>query len=351
MHFRTKLKHATQSCNLKNLPKDAQGLVLAELMEFSEKNTFLYLAKNDAQAQIFAKQFAFFCQEKIEILQFPAWDCLPFERISPKPLITAQRVHCLERLIKKNKEKNPGKIIVISTINAILQKTIPHCQIANFGFTLEKGEEISLDDLTKFLVTNGFERSDTANNISEFAVRGSIIDIITRQHQLAGDLIGYRLDLFGNEIEKIRVFDPLTQITNNEIKKISLLPAKEINLSENSIARFKQNYRENFGAPEHDTIFNRVAQGRPAPGFEHFMPLFFEEKLSSFFEYLHDPLIFADGEIFPAAKKRFEEITHSYQNRVENLKIEKRAGNTYQPIKPNLLYLDETEFESRLQQN
>ena len=227
MDYKVKLQNITRSTSLENVSADSIGFVLEKLINNSPNKHFLHIAEGDKEAEALQKQMLFFAAQKIEngeleILLFPSWDCLPYDRVSPKPSIISARINCLHKLAKNPKNK---KTLVITTLGAVIQKTVPLSLIKNLGFKIEVGEEVSIDLLAQSLIDNGFSRTSIASNISEFAIRGNIVDIIISHNQVADDLIGYRLDFFGDVVEGIKVFDPLTQITNNKINQINLLPA------------------------------------------------------------------------------------------------------------------------------
>ncbi|MES2678224.1 MAG: transcription-repair coupling factor [Pseudomonadota bacterium] len=353
MDYKVKLQNITRSTNLTGVNNDAIGLVLAKLINNSAQQQFLHIAANDKEADILQQQVEFFAKEliennQLEILSFPAWDCLPYDRVSPKPTIIATRINCLHKIAKNKTEK---KILVITTINAVLQKTVPLNLIKNLGFKIEVGDEVSIDLLAQSLIDNGFTRQSIASGISEFAIRGNIVDIITANNQIADDLIGYRLDFFGDTVEGIKVFDPLTQITSNKISKINLLPTAEINLNSKAINNFRNNYRTIFGIPHEDMMYNAICEGRSYAGMEHFMSLFYEQNLSSFFEYLNNPQISFSNAVLEAKNERLKIIAEYYQARVESVKESKTSGAIYNPLPIEHLYLRDEEFGSELEKN
>jgi transcription-repair coupling factor (superfamily II helicase) len=356
MDYKTKLKNITKSTSVISVDDNSTGFILAKLVENSASNQFLHIATNDKEADILKQQVEFFANDliknqQLEILSFPAWDCLPYDRVSPKQTIITSRINCLHKLVKKSSNK---RILVITTINAVLQKTIPLALIKNLGFQIEIGDEISIDLLAKSLIENGFNRQSIAAGISEFAIRGNIVDIITTHNnstQFIDDLIGYRLDFFGDTVETIKIFDPLTQITSNKINKINLLPAAEVNLNSRTINNFRINYRTIFGTPQEDMLYNAVCEGKHYAGLEHFMSLLYEQPLNSFFEYLYNPQISLSNQVIEAKNERLKIINEYYQARVDNLKESKNSGMIYNPLPTNHLYLNTEEFEDALNKN
>jgi transcription-repair coupling factor (superfamily II helicase) len=351
--YKIKLQNITKSTQITSVNDDAIGLVLKRLIHNSKQKTFLHICKNDKEATIFQKQIEFFSRrnieaEDLEILNFPSWDCIPYDRVSPKLPIIAARINCLHKLTKQNLE---SKTLIITTINAVLQKTVPVELIRNLGFKIEVGEEVSIDLLASSLIDNGFSRSAIAEGISEFAIRGNIVDIITANNQIADDLIGYRLDFFGNNVESIRVFDPQTQITSNKVRQVSLLPMAEVNLNAGAVNNFRANYRNIFGSPSEDIFYNTICEGRHHDGLEHFMPLFYDKPLSSIFEYLDNPQISFSKSVLDAKNERIKTIKEYYQARVDNIRESKKSGSIYNPLPPTDLYLSNEDLEKELAKN
>ena len=134
--------------------------------------------------------------------------------------------------------------------------------------------KISIGQIANFLVMSGYSRSASANSAGEFAVRGGIVDFVTES---MGDLIGYRIDFFGDEVESIKAFDPLTQMTEGALRQIEILPASEVVLNDKTVANFRQKYRETFGAALDDQFYSAITEKRSFSGMEHFMQFFYEE--------------------------------------------------------------------------
>jgi transcription-repair coupling factor (superfamily II helicase) len=341
--YKIKLKNIGESCVLIKTPQDSHGFLASEIAKnFEDKSDILFIAENEAEMELIRSQISFFSPE-IEILNFYAWDCLPYDRTSPKPLILANRIKTLYRLISRPEGK---KFFIITSANALLQKTITPSQISNLGIYLNVGSKISITQISEFLIAKGYNREVCANNVGDFAVRGGIVDIVMQQ---AADLIGYRIDFFGDEIESIKAFDPLTQITQEHLKSVEILPASEVMLAKKTVENFRQKYRENFGASIEDQLYGAISEMRGYSGMEHWLPFFYEENLVSFFDYLQNPVIFFSDKIFDFAKHRSELIKEYYQARVAETKI--KDGTIYNPIAPNLLYFTAEELEENLRKN
>ncbi|MBU6140071.1 MAG: transcription-repair coupling factor [Proteobacteria bacterium] len=342
MDYKIKLKNIRESCVLVKTPSDARGFLSAEVSKNFSDSDFVFVAKDDAEMELIQKQIHFFAPD-FEILNFYAWDSLPFDRVSPKALISANRIKTLHRLMTRAEGK---RFFIVTSVNSLLQKTIPAGQIKDLGLYLKIGSKASIPQISEFLVSKGYERRTCANSVGEFAIRGGIIDVVMQQ---AADLIGYRIDFLGDEVESIKVFDPITQITQEAVKSLEILPSSEVIFNKKTVENFRQKYRENFGASLDDQLYSAISENRSYPGMEHWLPFFYEENLVSFFDYLKNPITFFSEEILQLSKEREALINDYYQARIADLKI--RSGTIYHPITPDLLYFSAADLEKILQKN
>jgi transcription-repair coupling factor (superfamily II helicase) len=340
MDYKTKLNHLLQSSILTKTPEDAHGFLAAEISRNFSDSDFVFIASNDAEMETIHQQINFFASN-LEVLNFYAWDCLPYDRASPKHLILANRVKTLYRLATR---KEGQKFFIITSVNALLQKTVAPSQIKDLGIYLEIGNKISLPEIAEFLTAKGYNREVCANNVGDFAVRGGIVDIVM---QKAADLIGYRVDFFGNEVESIKAFDPITQITQESVKSLEILPASEVIMSKKTVENFRQKYRTVFGASIDDQLYSAISDMRTYSGMEHWLPFFYEENLLGLFDYLQKPVSFFSEKVFNFAHHRSELILEYYKSRVAEMKI--RDGSIYNPIAPELLYFSESEFKKNIE--
>jgi transcription-repair coupling factor (superfamily II helicase) len=336
MDYKIKLKNIGESCVLTRIPSDAHGFIASEISKNFSDSDLVFIAKNDAEMDFLQKQIQFFLPD-FEILSFPAWDCSPYDRTSPKPLILANRIKTLYKLSTRADGK---KYFIVTSINSLLQKTISPKQIKDLGLYLQIGSKASIPQISELLVAKGYSRQSCANNVGEFAVRGGIVDIVMQQ---AADLIGYRIDFFGDEVESIKVFDPITQITEEAVKSLEILPASEVILSKKTIENFRQKYRENFGASLDDQLYSAISESRTYMGMEHWLPFFYEEKLINFFDYLKNPIAFFSDEIFALSNSR-EEMTKEYFEA-------RKDDKSYNAIDPELLYFSAADFRKDLAKN
>ncbi|WP_271438854.1 transcription-repair coupling factor [Pontixanthobacter luteolus] len=327
---------AKQPLTLSSLARGAQPLVLADLARASEGRA-IFIAADDAAMRAITDSAHYFAPE-LEVIEFPAWDCLPYDRSSPALSVSAKRLAALHRL---QAGKN-GSQLLVTTANAVLQRVLSPFRIRESVREFKPGVEIGRESLASLLQRQGYSRADTVVDAGEYAVRGSIVDIFP-----SGLEQGLRLDFFGDELESLRLFDPSTQTSTGILESHLLLPASEALLDEDSIKRFRSRYREQFGAAATgDPLYQAVSDGRRLAGMEHWLPLF-EEKLSTLFDHLTDAdQIIIDSGAIQAGDERLKDIADYHQARE---KAAGQAAGSYRPLAQDALYVTREEFEGRLQ--
>ena len=298
----------------------------------------VHITPDEAEMRSVAATAPFFAPD-IEVVTFPAWDCLPYDRASPSLRVMAERIAALHRL----QAPKHRPFLFITTANAALQRVFTPFRIRQLVASLAPGERISRDRLSALLQANGYVRVDTVADPGEFAVRGGLVDLFP-----SGEDAALRLDFFGDEIESVRRFDPADQRTTGRIDGFTLLPASEALLDEESIKRFRTRYRELFGASATgDPLYQAVSDGRRLAGMEHWLPLF-EERLDSLFDHLGDALIVREAGVAGAADARFEAITDYHANRE---RTQSAAPGSYRPLAPDTLYLDARAWRAALERS
>ncbi len=316
------------------LPQGLDAMLLPVLARQAGRVT-VHVALDDQRAAVLADQLAFFAAD-LDTLRFPAWDCLPYDRVSPVPDIVARRLATLSRLTQPISKP----LVLLTTVNAVLQRVVPRGLIEAHTFTARPGPGVDSNKLIAFLSENGFSRTGTVVDPGDFAVRGGIIDIFP-----PGADAPVRLDFFGDTLESIRSFDPESQRTTSTLKRFSLNPANEVLLNPESIGRFRKAYAEAFGGLDiNDPLYESVTSARRYQGMEHWLPLF-HEKLSTLFDYLDDPVISLDYEGDLSATARQEQIAEFHDARREALdKKETFGAAPYKPIRPETLYVTAGEW-------
>ena len=285
-----------------------------------------------------AEAAKFFAPE-LEVIEFPAWDCLPYDRASPALTVSAKRLSALFKL----QAGKAGSQLLVTTANAVLQRVLTPFRIRESVRQFKPGTEIGHNSLAALLQRQGYARTDTVIDHGEFAMRGSIVDVFPSSLEQ-----GLRLDFFGDELESLRLFDPSTQMSTGTLKEHLLLPASEALLDEDTIKRFRSRYREMFGATAtQDPLYEAVSDGRRLAGMEHWLPLF-EDKLATLFEHLSDDdVVVIDSAAQQAVEERLKDIADYHQARQ---KAAGQAAGSYRPLAQDALYLTSDELAGALAQ-
>jgi len=224
---------------------------------------------------------------------------------------------------------------------------MPKEVLQDASFTAAKGGRLDMDALQNFLVQNGYMRTETVREAGEYAMRGGILDLFPPGHEEP-----VRLDLFGDEVESIRAFDPLSQVTHKDVSQFSLQPVTEFFLNEESIDRFRSGYREEFGVVQgDDPLYESVSEGRRYNGMEHWLPLFYE-RMDTLLDYAPGCAVTLDHHGRRAHDERFEQIRDFYQSRktLETAAKGKKSkdvslsGSLYHPLPEEKLYLGDAEW-------
>jgi len=272
---------------------------------------------------------AFFKPKDMDILLFPNWDCLPYDRISPSKKIVSERIHTLSALSTKSAKK----FCVITTVAALLQRLPPPSILQNRVLSLRSGQSASLDQVLKFLEDNGYERLDVVSAPGHYAVRGGILDIFS-----PGSDLPVRLDFFGDHLEALKSFDPETQRTLDPLSTLTIVPTTEIFLTNTARDYFREKYRKTFGIEgTNDPLYEAVSEGRIFPGLEHWMPYFYPQMVD-FFTYCGPSTIFLPASTESIANAYLEQVTDHFKARQAFQKTGFQEGSTYRPIRPDELY-------------
>ncbi len=330
---------------LSGIADGAEGLVLADLARSIAAGTappaisLAVICRDGPRMATLARSLAFFAPD-IEVLEFPAWDCLPYDRVSPHAGVVAQRMMALARLARVKGREKPA--IVLATVNAVLQRVPPRETLARQSLSAAPGNLFAMSGVTQWLELNGFIRAATVREPGDYAVRGGIVDLFAPG---MGDPV--RLDFFGDTLESIRSFDPETQRTIGDLRTLDLVPMAEFQLTAHTIRLFRTGYVAAFGAatPD-DVLYEAVSEGRRAAGVEHWLPLF-HPQLETLFDYLEGTPVAIEPLAEEAAHERLAQIADYYQARKDALD-QAGGGAPYKPLPPDRLYLAEAEWRERL---
>ncbi len=343
-----KLKEKPQRYPLFGVPEGYDSVFLARLARES-RVPVLHVCSDDLRFEEISEGLRFF-GAGVEVLRFPAWDCLPYDRISPTSDVVGERLRTLSRLL----HRNPGKpLVILTTVSSVGQRVPPRDVLKNSVFSARKGEDLDMAQMQAFMTANGYHRTETVREAGEYAIRGSLIDIFP-----SGSPDPLRIDTFGDEIENIRAFDALSQRTTEERDALTLYPVSEALLTEENIARFRAGYRETFGTVrDDDPLYEAISEGRKYAGMEHWLPLYYG-KLDTLFDYVPDATVTLDYQVEHAHIERMKAVDDLYQARrtmqeseAANRKKNDNQSAAYRPVPMDSLYLPHAEWEVRLREH
>jgi len=317
------------------LPQGADAYWLTTLLP-QVKHPVVFIARDDKRMMRLYNQMQIFLPS-FPLIVLPAWDCLPYDRTSPAHHIASQRVRSLCQIATVSQGE---PLFILTTVNACLQKIPPLHFFNQHALYLKPGQSIRREQLISHLLQSGYTRVASTAEPGEFSVRGSLIDIVP-----GGSTSGYRLDFFGEQIESIRLFDPLTQISHGSAQELFLIPTSELILQTETISRFRHQYRTLFNVMNRDDpLYEHISAGRHYPGAEHWLPLFYD-KMDTLFDYLPNATLCFDHLTHEAAFERIATITDYYEARRE---AAAHSETPYHPLEPHLMYMMAQEWKTRL---
>ncbi|TXI08874.1 MAG: DEAD/DEAH box helicase, partial [Pseudomonas monteilii] len=313
-----------------NLPGAALSLAIAEAASSAGRFTLLLTADSQAADRL-EQELRFFAPD-LPVLPFPDWETLPYDLFSPHQDIISQRIASLYRL----PELSHGILVV--PVTTALHRLAPTRFLLGSSLVLDVGQTIDVEQMRLRLEASGYRCVDTVYEHGEFAVRGALIDLFPM-----GSKLPYRIDLFDDEIETLRTFDPETQRSIDKVDSVRLLPAREFPMQKEEVTRFKARFRERFDVDfRRSAIFQDLASGIIPAGIEYYLPLFFEET-STLFDYLP-----ADTQVFslPGVEQAAEHFWNDVRGRYED-----RRGDLSRPLLPPAeLFLPVEDCFARLKQ-
>ncbi len=325
-----------------HIPERSASVALGQLYGCGQALTIVTLAQkktcpvvvvtSDIQhAQQLEHEVRFFTANKDDVLTFPDWETLPYDVFSPHQDIISERLTTLYRL----PDIKPGQILILP-VATLLQRLSPKSFIQQQVLILKKGQTLDINEFRHKLEQNGYACVSQVMEHGEFAVRGSIVDIFPSGHHLP-----FRIDLFDDEIDSMRRFDPESQRSLDTIESIDLLPAREFPFNSDAISQFRSRYRESIaGDPTLSKIYQDVSQNIIPAGIEYYLPLFFDH-VESLFDYLpRNALFFVGSDIAEQIENFWHDLEHRYEQRRHDIE---------RPIlSPEILYLAATEALNRL---
>lgn len=288
----------------------ATSLALANAAANSAGPLLLICQDNESVEQ-FKRELRYFSSklpnksEALQVFSLPDWETLPYDNFSPHQDIVSDRLSALYHL------PDLAQGILVTSIGSLMHKLPPKKYIRGNSLDLTVGQELSIQDMRAQLVDAGYQAVDSVFEHGEFAVRGSILDIYPM-----GSRFPYRIDLFGDEIETLRIFDPETQRSDQKIEKIRLLPGREYPLDAKGITAFRSNFRENFDVDLRQCpIYQDVSDGIGSPGLEYYLALFYDG-LDSLFDFLPSNTTYCRiGDLAGAGQSFWQDIQRRFEDR------------------------------------
>ncbi|UYP29154.1 transcription-repair coupling factor [Pseudomonas sp. Z8(2022)] len=289
-----------------NLPGAALSLAIAEAASSAGRFT-LVLTEGSQSAERLQEELAFFAPD-LPVLHFPDWETLPYDVFSPHQDIISQRIAALYRLPQLSRG------ILVVPIATALHRLAPKRFLLGSSLVLDVGQKLDVEQMRTRLEAAGYRCVDTVYEHGEFAVRGALIDLFPM-----GSEVPYRIDLFDDEIETLRTFDPENQRSVDKVESIRLLPAREFPLEKKTVTDFRGRFRERFDVDfRRCPIYQDLSSGITPAGIEYYLPLFFEET-DTLFDYLP-----GDTQVFslPGIEKAAEQFWQDARNRYEDRRVD-----------------------------
>ncbi|CJL07278.1 transcription-repair coupling factor [Streptococcus pneumoniae] len=286
-----------------NLPGAALSLAIAEAASNAKRFTLLLTADSQS-AERLQEELAFFAPD-LPVLHFPDWETLPYDLFSPHQDIVSQRIATLYQL----PELSHGVLVV--PITTALHRLAPKRFLLGSSLVLDVGQKLDVEQMRLRLEAAGYRCVDTVYEHGEFAVRGALIDLFPM-----GSALPYRIDLFDDEIETLRTFDPENQRSIDKVESIRLLPAREFPLKKEAVTGFRARFRERFDVDfRRCPIYQDLSTGITPAGIEYYLPLFYEET-ATLFDYLpEDSQVFSLPGIEQAAEQFWNDVRNRYEER------------------------------------
>ncbi|KZC40851.1 transcription-repair coupling factor, partial [Rhodanobacter sp. FW510-R12] len=306
----------------------ARALLLAEAARTHE-GLLVVVARDTQRAQALEAELKIFAGG-LPVLHFPDWETLPYDVFSPHPEIVSQRIATLYRL------PNVKRGVLVVPVATLMQRIAPRSHITGSGLVLAKGQKLDLAGEQRRLEASGYRHVPQVAEPGDFAVRGALLDIFPM-----GTAEPYRIELFDDEVDSIRSFDPETQRSQQQVDKVDLLPAREFPLTEEAAKEFRGNLRERFPIDvRRCPLYQDMKEGVTPGGIEYYLPLFFPQT-ATLFDYLADDALFVLGEGAGEAADQFWAQTAE--------RYDQRAHDIERPVLPPAeLYLPAEKLREQL---
>lgn len=330
------LSNLTSPATVHGAPFGVDVLRLIEALE-DRGSAALYVARDDKQAAT-ALKLAEFYRPGLELIRLPGWDVLPYDRVSPSPAVAAARCAALARLAQRAANAEP--CLVVTTASSLVQRVPPVATMRASSLSVYTGGRIQQQDLTSYLSVNGYVRVASVSEKGEYSIRGGKVDIYPPTGEEP-----VRLDLFGDEVETIKAFDPETQLSTRTLNRVALAPVSEILFNEQTLSLFRERYLAELGSPVGDPMYEAARAEIRRGGIEGWLPLF-HGHLDTLFDYIgSDALIGLGALSAEAASERLSQATDYHAARLEAA----GEGRQARVLAPEHLYLTDGQFSAALQ--
>jgi transcription-repair coupling factor (superfamily II helicase) len=290
------------------LQGSAAALLFNEISK-QHKQLFILVARNSQHLAQLESELEFY---GVKPTIFPDWEILPYDRLSPHQDIVSERLAILSNM--------PQQGVLLVSASTLAQRVAPTSWVLGEHFDIQIGQKFDIEKQKLRLIQAGYHLVDTVYDHGEFAVRGSIMDIFA-----SGQNAPIRIDLFDDEIESLKFFDPETQRTTQNLEQFSVLPAKEFPLKE-ARSLFRDRYAESFPTanPKKNPIYQDVLEGIASPGIEFYLPLFFDKALmqnqSTLMAYLpQNGIVITDNGLDEGLAHFWKEVIRRYEDRRHNV--------------------------------
>lgn len=311
------------------------ALSIVEASNTHANGPVVVIVEDVIHADGLTKEIEFYKDDKQSVYHLPDWETLPYDIFSPHQDIIAERLTTLHAL-----QKIRGGDILIIPLNTLSQRLAPRSYIQGNVISLKIDQQLDIESFRRDLEASGYSNVNEVMEHGEFAIRGSIIDLFP-----AGSTTPYRIDLFDDEIESIRCFDPQSQRSDNKVDFVELLPAREFPTDEDGIKKFRARYREMLsGDPLNSIIYKSVSDGIMPSGIEYYLPVFYDEDaLDTLFDYLPKSSLYIAPDELNQQLEGFEaEVNERYEQRRHDIE---------RPIlSPDYLYQSTSEIKQNLEQ-
>ena len=299
----------------------AGALAIAQFAERQNKLTAV-VAGNSKEAETLSESLKFYASSKedLPVLVFPGWECLPYDVFSPHQDILSKRIHLLSVLPTMSR----GLLVVAA--DTLMQRLPPKDFIESNSFAFETGNVLDVESFRERMIRISYRNVQQVEDPGEYVIRGGVIDVFAM-----GAKAPVRIELFGDEIDTIRYFEPQTQLSTEKIEAFEILPGSEIPMTQDGIRSFRQGIRQHLHSdPRNNVIYNEIDSNQIPNGAEHYLPLFFPQT-STLFDYIEQPFhVFVSENCQRDAEQFWNQVNERFE----------QAGNVAErlPLSPELLY-------------